>query len=87
MFQRYNANIIRDHHKNDNVDEKTKIIKTAIELIQNDIRLATFDSTSYPSVDTMKNIKKQNANFHQVLEYFWNLFQKLISVSQPGVRV
>ena len=58
-FKDATANIIREHQENVEDDEKTKILKTAVKFIQNDIALVNLVSSIYPSVDSMVDINSQ----------------------------
>ena len=55
-FKDATATIIREHQENNEGDEKTKIIKSALKFIQNDIALANLDSDFYPSVNSMVDL-------------------------------
>ena len=69
-FKYATANIIRDYHNDIGDDEKTRIIKTAVKLIKNDIALVDLDSFHYPSVDSMANLDSQLALIPQSLKLF-----------------
>ena len=49
FFSERGKSIIREHHNNKEDDDKTKIIKSAVKLIQNDIALVNMNSSLYPS--------------------------------------
>ena len=53
------ASIIREHHNNKEDDDKTKIIKSAVKLIQNDIALVNMNSSLYPSINAMTDLNGQ----------------------------
>ena len=55
-FKDATATIIREHQENNEGDEKTKIIKSALKFIQNDIALANLDSDFYSSVNSMVDL-------------------------------
>ena len=65
-FKDATAIIIRDYHNDIGDDEKTRIIKTAV----NDIALVDLDSFHYPSVDSMTNLDSQLALKPQCLKLF-----------------
>ena len=47
-FKDLTASIIREHHNNKEDDDKTKIIESAVKLIQNGIALLNMNSSVYP---------------------------------------
>ena len=49
FFSERGKSIIREHHNNKEDDDKTKIIKSAVKLILNDIALVNMNSSLYPS--------------------------------------
>ena len=55
-FKDLTASIIREHHNNKEDDDKTKIIKSVVKLIQNDIALVNMNSSLYPSINAMTDL-------------------------------
>ena len=58
-FKDLTASIIQEHHNNKEDDDKTKIIKSAVKLIQNDIALVNMNSSLYPSINAMTDLNGQ----------------------------
>ena len=70
-FKDSTANIIREYHENNNEeDEKTKIIKTAVKFIQNDISLAVMNKSYYPSLLQMTDLEHQLSMVPESLKIF-----------------
>ena len=53
------ASIFREYHDNTEVDEKTKIINTAVKLIKNDVSLLGIDRSVYPFITEMIDPDRQ----------------------------
>ena len=64
------AGIIREHHNNKEDDDKTKIIKSAVKLIQNDIALVNMNSSLYPSINAMTDLDGQLKLIPESLKLF-----------------
>ena len=58
-FKDLTASIIQEHHNNKEDDDKTKIIKSAVKLIQNDIALVNINSFRYPSINAVTDLDGQ----------------------------
>ena len=58
-FKDLTASIIQEHHNNKEDDDKTKIIKSAAKLIQNDIALVNMNSCRYPSINAVTDLDGQ----------------------------
>ena len=58
-FKDLATSIIQEHHNNKEDDDKTRIIKSAVKLIQNDIVLMNMNSSLYPSVNVMTDLDGQ----------------------------
>ena len=58
-FKDLTATIIRENHNNKEDDDKTKIIKSAIKLIQNDIALGNMNFSLYRSINAMTDLDGQ----------------------------
>ncbi|KAI4804826.1 hypothetical protein KUCAC02_026439, partial [Chaenocephalus aceratus] len=64
-------NILREHHANlEHVDEKTRIIKTALKFVCNDIAIVDLDPKSYPTAHSMTDIQSQLALVPESLQMF-----------------
>ena len=93
-FKDLTDSIIREHQNNKNDDDKTKIIKSAVKLIQNDIALVNMNSSLYPSVNATTDLGGQLKLIPGSLKlflkpllqqdrrvYFWS--QSIIKKSRP----
>ena len=70
-FKDTTSSIIREYHDhNDGSDEKTRIINTAVKLIQNDIARVDLDSFCYPSISSMTDIHEQLGILPESLKLF-----------------
>ena len=69
-FKDMTANIIREHHENIEDDDKTKIIKSAVKLIQNDIAVLNMDYSVYPSFNGMIDLDRQLSLIPESLKLF-----------------
>ena len=70
-FKDSTANIIREYHENkSDDDEKTKIIKTAVKFIKNDISLAVMNKFHYPSLLQMTDLEHQISILPESLKMF-----------------
>ena len=61
-FKDLTADILREHNQNVDDDEKTKIIKSAVRLVKNDIALVNLNSTVYPSLTDMTDENRQSVS-------------------------
>ena len=78
---------MREYHSNDDgCDEKTKIIQTAVKLIQNDIARVNLDSSIYPSIFSMTDIDSQLAMLPESLKLLSNLSLRLKNELLRGGR-
>ena len=75
-FKDLTASIIREHYNNKEDDDKTKIIKSAVKLIQNDIALVNMNSSLYPSINAMTNLDGQLKLISESLKLFLKLLLK-----------
>ena len=57
-----------------------------IELSQNNVRLAKFDTSSYPSIDTLTNIEKQILILPPTLKLSLESILKTENMLQPGTN-
>ena len=69
-FKDLTASIIREHHNNKEDDDKTKIIKSAVKLIQNYIALVNMNSSLYPSINEMTDLDAQLKLIPESLKLF-----------------
>ena len=70
-FKDVTASIIQEHHNNKEDHDKTKIIKSAVKLIQNDIASVNMNSSLYPSINGMTDLDGQLKLIPESLKLFW----------------
>ena len=68
-FKDLTSSIIREHHNKED-DDKTKIIKSAATLIQNEIALVNMNSSLYPSIKAMTDLDGQLKLIPESLKLF-----------------
>ena len=69
-FKDVTASIIQEHHNNKEDHDKTKIIKSAVKLIQNDIASVNMNSSLYPSINGMTDLDGQLKLIPESLKLF-----------------
>ena len=69
-FKDLTASIIREHRNNKEDGNKTKIIKSAVKLVQNDFALVNVNSSLYPSINAMTDLDGQLKLIPEILKLF-----------------